>query len=153
MIEEVSFEGSSYKTDVAKLEAGTPNIMGAVGLGLAIDFVNGLDRELLLAHEQQLLVHAESELKQIEGLQILGNATDKAAIVTFVIDGVHPQDLATLLDQRAIAIRTGHHCTQPLMQRFQVSSTARASFTIYNTHEEVARLATAMHRYVKMLRS
>ncbi len=129
-----------------KFEAGTPNISGVVGLGAAVDFLQSLDREAIHAHEQELLEHATAALSSISGLRIIGTASDKASLVSFVVEGVHPHDLGTILDGDGIAIRTGHHCAMPVMDFFEVPATARASFALYNTFEEIDRLAASIGR-------
>lgn len=151
MIETVSFAGSTYAAPPARFEAGTPNIAGAVGLAEAVRFVGSLDRAAVDAHERRLLEHATMRLLRIDGLRLIGTAKDKIPILTFVIDGVHPYDLAPVLDHYGVAIRTGHHCTQPLMERFGVTAAARASFTAYNTLEEVDVFVDALERAKKML--
>ncbi len=151
MIETVSFAGSTYAAPPARFEAGTPNIAGTVGLAEAVRFVGSLDRAAVDAHERRLLEHATMRLLRIDGLRLIGTAKDKIPILTFVIDGVHPYDLAPVLDHYGVAIRTGHHCTQPLMERFGVTAAARASFTAYNTLEEVDVFVDALERAKKML--
>jgi cysteine desulfurase / selenocysteine lyase len=151
MIETVSFAGSTYAAPPARFEAGTPNIAGAVGLAEAVRFVDSLDRQAVHAHEMALLEHATRRLSAIEGLRLIGTAEDKIPILTFVIEGVHPYDLAPVLDHYGVAIRTGHHCTQPLMERFGVTAAARASLTAYNTLDEVDIFVDALERAKKML--
>lgn len=146
MILSVSFEKTTYNTLPYKFEAGTPNISGVVGLGAAVDYLGALDAEALHAHERALLAHASAALARIPGLKIVGNAADKASLVSFTVAGVHPHDLGTILDQDGIAIRTGHHCAMPVMQFFGIPATARASFAFYNTLEEIDRLAAAVER-------
>ena len=146
MILRVSFSGTTYNTLPHKFEAGTPNISGAIGLGAAIDYLGSLDQAALHAHEQALLDHATAVLGGIDGLRIVGTARDKASLVSFVVAGVHPHDLGTIVDQDGIAIRTGHHCAMPVMEFFGLPATARASFAFYNTFEEIDRLAAAVRR-------
>jgi len=146
MILTVSFDKTTYNTLPYKFEAGTPNISGAIGLGAAIDFLQRQDLEAARAHEHALLEHATRALGRIEGLTIIGTASDKASLVSFAVAGVHPHDLGTILDEDGIAIRTGHHCAMPVMEFFKVPATARASFAFYNTFEEIDRLAAAIAR-------
>ncbi len=150
MIETVSFEGSTWNELPYKFEAGTPNIAGAIGTGAAIDFLAGLDFDQLSAHEQSLLTLATEQLQAIPGLRMIGTAPDKAAIVSFVMQGAHPQDIGTLLDENGIAVRTGHHCAMPLMERFGVPGTVRASFAAYNTVAEIERMGQCLHRIAKL---
>ena len=152
MIEHVSFEETSYNQLPFRFEAGTPNIAGIFGLGAAIDYVNAIGLEKIHSHEATLLAKATEALRQIPGLNIIGEAAKKAAIISFTIDNVHPLDLATLLDLKNIAIRTGHHCAQPTMERFGVSATARISFGIYNEEEEIDRFSKALGECLAKLR-
>lgn len=149
MIERVDFGGTTFKGIPGKFEAGTPHIEGVLGLSEAIDYVNGLDREAALAHENALLREATEKLSQVAGLRIVGEAAEKASILSFVINGIHPHDIGTFLDADGVAIRAGHHCTQPLLKRFGLPATARASFAFYNDFEDVDRLVQAV---VKMQR-
>jgi cysteine desulfurase/selenocysteine lyase len=146
MILSVSFGKTTYNSLPYKFEAGTPNISGAIGLGAAIDYLEAMDREAAHAHEHALLAYATDILGQIDALRIIGTARDKASLVSFVVAGVHPHDLGTILDQDGIAIRTGHHCAMPVMEYFKLAATARASFAFYNTFEEIDRLAAAILR-------
>jgi cysteine desulfurase/selenocysteine lyase len=146
MILSVSFEKSVYAGLPGKFEAGTPNISGAVGLGAAVDFFGSLNLDAAHAHESALLEYGTRILGRIEGLRIIGTARDKASLISFVVDGVHPHDLGTILDGDGIAIRTGHHCAMPVMEYFKVPATARASFALYNTFEEIDRLAESVGR-------
>jgi cysteine desulfurase / selenocysteine lyase len=146
MILTVSFEKTVYNALPYKFEAGTPNISGAIGLGAAIDFLGTLDLPAARTHEHALLDYATASLSKIEGLTIIGTASDKASLVSFVVADVHPHDLGTILDEDGIAIRTGHHCAMPVMEFFKVPATARASFAFYNTFEEIDRLAAAITR-------
>jgi cysteine desulfurase/selenocysteine lyase len=152
MILRVSFSGTTYNGLPHKFEAGTPNISGAIGLGAAIDYLAGLDGDATQAHEHALLDHATAVLGAIEGLRIVGTARDKASLVSFVIDGVHPHDLGTIVDQDGIAIRTGHHCAMPVMEFFGLPATARASFAFYNTFAEIDRLGASVRRARSMFR-
>ncbi|MDE0047432.1 MAG: aminotransferase class V-fold PLP-dependent enzyme, partial [bacterium] len=129
-----------------KFEAGTPNIAGAIGLGAAIGYLEGIDASALASHEDRLLRTATSRLSQIEGVRILGTARDKGPVVSFLMDGGHPHDVGTLLDQQGIAVRTGHHCAMPLMQRLGVPGTVRASFGLYNSLTDVERLVAGVHK-------
>jgi cysteine desulfurase / selenocysteine lyase len=150
MIRTVTFERSTYAAIPDKFEAGTPAIASAIGLGAAIDYLNSIDREAAHAHEQELLRYATEKLSSIEGVRIIGTAREKASVLGFVIDEVHPHDVGTILDQEGIAIRAGHHCAQPVMQHFKVPATARASFAFYNTREEVDRLAAAVEKVIEV---
>ena len=144
MIERVDFDGTTYKGIPGKFEAGTPHIEGVISLSAAIDYVWSLDRAGALAHENALLKDATAKLSAIDGLRIIGTAADKASILSFVIDEIHPHDIGTFLDADGVAVRAGHHCTQPLLKRFGVPATARASFAFYNDFEDVDRLVTAV---------
>ena len=144
MIRTVSFEGTTYNDLPYKFEAGTPNIAGAIGLGAALDYVTNLGLDAIAAHEHDVLETATSRLSEIPGLRVIGTAAGKSSIVSFVMEGVHPHDIGTVIDSEGVAIRTGHHCAMPLMKRFGVAATARASFALYNTREEVDALARAI---------
>lgn len=146
MILTVSFEKTTYNDLPWKFEAGTPNISGAVGLAAAMDYVESLGIEGIAAHEQRLLEHATRELERIPGIEIIGTAPHKAAVLSFTMQGVHPHDLGTILDAEGVAVRTGHHCAMPVMTFFDIPATARASFGCYNTEAEVASLAAALHK-------
>jgi cysteine desulfurase/selenocysteine lyase len=152
MIDIVTFEKTTYAKLPFKFEAGTPHIAGIIGLGEAIRWMEDYDKAAMAAHEHKLLEHATKELLTIDGLRIIGTAKEKVGVISFVIDGVHHYDLGILLDQQGIAVRTGHHCTQPLMERFGVSGTTRASFACFNTMEEVDVMVAAMKKAVKMLK-
>jgi cysteine desulfurase/selenocysteine lyase len=151
MILTVSFEKTTYNALPYKFEAGTPNISGAVGLGAAVEFLRGLDLKAAHAHEHALLEYATRTLGGLDYLRIIGTASAKASLISFVVAGVHPHDLGTILDQDGIAIRTGHHCAMPVMEFFKVPATARASFAFYNTFEEIDRLAAAIARARSLL--
>ena len=151
MIRSVSFEKTIYNALPYKFEAGTPNIGATIGLGAAIDYVNHVGLENMGQHEHQLLRYATGRLLEIPGVRIIGTARDKAAVISFVIEGIHPHDIGTILDHEGVAIRTGHHCAEPLMHRFDVPATARASFAFYNTHEEVDRLVAAVQKAKELL--
>ncbi|MCS4502639.1 cysteine desulfurase [Arhodomonas aquaeolei] len=146
MIRYVTFEKSDFAPPPQRFEAGTPNIAGAIALGEAVDYVRGIGLERIGAHEQALLAYATERLEAIEGLRIIGNATHKAGVISFVLDGVHPHDIGTILDQEGVAVRAGHHCAQPVMDRFGVPATVRASFGLYNSREDVDALVNALHR-------
>ena len=145
MIRTVSFEGTTYNKLPFKFEAGTPNIAGVIGLGAAVDYVMKIGLAAIAAHEHALLDYATQALVDIHGLRIIGTAREKTGILSFLLEGAHPHDIGSILDRHGVAIRAGHHCTMPLMQRFGVSATARASFALYNTREEVDKLVTAIH--------
>lgn len=144
MIETVSFSGTTYNDVPYKFEAGTPNIAGAAAFGAAIDYVNGLDLNAVFEHEHELLARATAAMQDIDGLRIIGNAPGKAGIISFVMDGIHAHDIGTLLDESGIAIRTGHHCAMPVMERFGVAATARVSFAAYNTADDVDALIAGL---------
>ena len=150
MILQVTFAKTTYNALPNKFEAGTPNISGGIGLGAAVDFLSGLDLNAAHAYEDALLHHATATLNKVQGLRIVGTAPDKASLVSFVVDGVHPHDLGTILDEDGIAVRTGHHCAMPVMDFFKVPATARASFAFYNTFDEIDRLAAGIERARKM---
>ncbi|NBC15736.1 MAG: aminotransferase class V-fold PLP-dependent enzyme, partial [Bacteroidetes bacterium] len=145
MIERVTFERTTYDRLPHKFEAGTPHIAGGLGLAAAADFMTGLGHDAIQAHEDALLAYATDQLEAIDGLRLVGTATNKASVLSFVLDGVHPYDAGTLLDRHGIAVRTGHHCTQPLMDRFGLEGTIRASLALYNTREDVDALVDALH--------
>jgi cysteine desulfurase/selenocysteine lyase len=150
MILAVTFAKTTYNVLPNKFEAGTPNISGGVGLGAAVDFLLGMDRDAAERHETALLDHATAALSRIPDLRIVGTAADKASLVSFAVAGVHPHDLGTILDEDGIAIRTGHHCAMPVMEFFKLPATARASFAFYNTFEEIDRLAAGVERARKL---
>ncbi|WP_247231780.1 cysteine desulfurase [Telluribacter sp. SYSU D00476] len=151
MIKEVTFERSTYNDLPYKFEAGTPNIADVVASKYALDYVASLGKDAIGTYEHDLLTYATDALQSIDGLRIIGTAREKISVVSFVIDGVHHQDTGVLLDQQGIAIRTGHHCTQPLMRRFGIPGTSRASFAVYNTTEEIDRLVQGLYKVKKML--
>ena len=152
MIKTVTFEKTTYNELPHKFEAGTPNIVGGIGLGVAIDYVNSIGFDFIEKQETELLNYATKELLKIEGLQIIGQAKYKTCVISFVVDGVHPFDLGTIIDKMGVAVRTGHHCTQPIMDFFEIPGTTRASFSFYNTLEEVDVLVKALNRALRMLR-
>ncbi|MFT6151593.1 MAG: cysteine desulfurase/selenocysteine lyase [Flavobacteriales bacterium] len=151
MIKTVTFEKTTYNELPHKFEAGTPNIAGGIGIGAAIDYVNSIGFEFIKKQEKELLHYATQELRKINGLKIIGEAEHKTSVISFVVDGVHPFDIGVILDKLGIAIRTGHHCTQPLMDFFEIPGTARASFSFYNTKEEVDILISGLNRALGML--
>jgi len=146
MIRSVTFEKTLYNDVPYKFEAGTPNIAGAIGLGAAIEYVNHLGIDNIAAHEHDLLVYATEALSAIPDIRLIGTAAQKAAVISFVIEGIHPHDIGTILDRSGIAIRTGHHCAQPVMLRFRIPATARASFAMYNTRGEVDALVEGIQK-------
>jgi cysteine desulfurase/selenocysteine lyase len=150
MILSVSFEKTTYNEIPYKFEAGTPNIAGAIGLGAALDYLAGLGLERVAAHEDDLLRHGTELLSAIPGLKLVGTARRKAGVLSFVLDGVHPHDLGTVLDYEGIAIRTGHHCAQPVMERFGLPATSRASLGVYNTRADLDALAAGIRKAQEM---
>jgi cysteine desulfurase/selenocysteine lyase len=144
MILTVSFEKSTYNDLPAKFEAGTPNISGAIGLAAAMDYIESLGIDSIAAHENHLVELASAELQRLPGIQLVGTAPIKASIVSFVMDGVHPHDLGTILDHEGVAVRTGHHCAMPLMTFLGLPATVRASFAVYNTENDVKSLVAAL---------
>lgn len=153
MIKEVSFEKTTYNDIPYKFEAGTPNIGDVVAFKSALDFIDELGKENIAAHEDELLAYAKEKALSIPGLKIIGDATEKVSVLSFVIEGIHPFDIGQMLDASGIAVRTGHHCTQPLMDRFKIEGTVRASFSVYNTKEEIDKMMEALERVVKFLKS
>jgi len=153
MIESVSFERTTYAALPAKFEAGTPDIGAVAGLSAALDYMNGLDFDALSAHEHSLMVEASRRIAQVDGVRLIGTAKGKAAVVSFVMDGVHAHDVASVLDFNGVAVRAGHHCTQPLMKRMGVSATSRASFAMYNRIEEIDALVAGLHEVRKVFKT
>ncbi|MCB9739295.1 MAG: SufS family cysteine desulfurase [Deltaproteobacteria bacterium] len=151
MIRSVSFEGTTFAELPARLEAGTPHIAGAIGLGAALRWMQSLDLDAIAAHEADLLAYGHALLREIPGLRPIGEAPQKAGVMSFVVDGVHPNDVGTLLDGYGIAVRTGHHCAEPAMRRLGISGTIRASLAVYNTTEDLDRLAEALRRALRLL--
>lgn len=151
MIKEVTFEKTTYADLPYKYEAGTPNIADTVALKSALDFINETGKDAIRKHENDLLKYATTQLEALPGLRIIGKAKEKVSVVSFVIKNIHPQDIGVLLDNQGIAVRTGHHCTQPLMARFQIPGTVRASFAMYNTKEEIDNLVSGLQKAIKML--
>lgn len=151
-IKTVTFEKTTYADLPLKFEAGTPHIEGGIGLAKAIDYVNAIGLEAIAAYEHELLVYATEALQKMEDIQLIGTAIEKASVISFVVKGLHPFDIGTILDQLGVAVRTGHHCTQPLMQRFGVPGTVRASFAFYNTKEEIDVFISALQKAIAMLK-
>ncbi len=151
MIAEVSFEKTTYAGLPHKFEAGTPNIAGGIAFGAAIDYMNAIGFDQIAAYEHELLVYATDQLKQIEGLRIIGEAENKASVISFNVGSIHPYDIGAILDKLGVAVRTGHHCAQPVMHHFQIPGTVRASFAFYNTKEEIDSLVEAVKKAVSML--
>ena len=152
MILSVSFDGTTYNDLPYKFEAGTPNISGVVGLGYAIDFVTEIGMDLIIKHEEMLMNYAIEKLRIIPEVKIIGEAKNRAGLVSFIINGIHPHDIGTILDQQGIAIRAGHHCAQPVMKRFGIPATARASFGMYNTIDEIDHLEYAVKDTIRMFK-
>ena len=152
MIERVTFEKTTYNELPHKFEAGTPDISGVIALGTAIEYMNEIGHEAIQQHEKELLVYATEQLSQIEGIRIIGTANHKASVISFLVDNIHPYDLGTILDKLGIAVRTGHHCTQPLMDWYQIPGTVRASFALYNNKADVDRLVEGVKKAVSMLK-
>ena len=150
MIEHVSFEKTTFERLPLKFEAGTPDYIATVGLATALDYVNTLGMDNIRAHEQALTRHCMEQLSIIEGMRLIGTAKEKDAVVSFLVGNIHPLDMGTLLDRLGIAVRTGHHCAQPLMDRFGILGTVRASFALYNTLDEVDALVEGVRRVSKM---
>jgi cysteine desulfurase/selenocysteine lyase len=151
MIASVSFEKTTYNVLPYKFEAGTPNISGGVGLGVAVDYLNNIGLDRIAAYEDELLKYATEVISAIPGVKVFGAAREKASVLSFTLDGIHPHDIGTILDDQGIAIRAGHHCAQPLMKRFNVPATARASFAFYNTRQEIDALAEGLQNVIEVL--
>ena len=150
-IKTVSFDETEYAESPLRFEAGTPNIEGGIGLAVALDYINELGLENIAAYEHELLLHATEKLSAIENLRIIGTAKEKASVISFVVDGIHPLDIGMLLDAQGIAVRTGHHCTQPLVAHYQIPGTVRASFSFYNTKEEIDIFVNAIVKSIKRI--
>ncbi len=150
MIEDVTFERTTYAELPHKFEAGTPHIAGGIGLGEALAYLDRLDRSAARRHEDALLAYGTERLRQIEGLRLVGTAAHKTSVLSFILDDIHPYDTGTILDRLGVAVRTGHHCTQPLMERFGLPGTVRASLAFYNTRDEIDRLVEGLHRVKEM---
>lgn len=152
MIKSVSFEKTTYNDLPYKFEAGTPNIADVIAFGAAIEFITGLGKDVIAAHEHELLVYATEKIKTLPHVRVIGEAREKVGVLSFTIDGIHPFDIGQMLDARGIAVRTGHHCTEPLMARFGVEGTVRASFSVYNTKAEVDQLIEGLDRIIKFMK-
>jgi cysteine desulfurase/selenocysteine lyase len=152
MISSVTFEKTTYNQIPYKFEAGTPNIAGVVGLGAAIDYLNQIGIEEVARYENELLSYGTERLSEIEGVTIVGQAKHKASVLSFVLEGIHPHDIGTILDQEGIAIRTGHHCAQPVMDFFSVPATARASLALFNNKEDIDVLVEGIERVIEVFR-
>ena len=144
MILEVRFEGTTYNDLPYKFEAGTPNISGAIGLGAAVDYLNRIGMDHVASYEKELLAYLTEGLQTVDGIRLIGTAAHKASVQSFLLNDIHPHDLGTILDHQGVAIRTGHHCAMPVMQRFGISGTARASLALYNNRDDVDRLIVAL---------
>ena len=151
MIAEVSFEKTTYADLPHKFEAGTPNIAGGIAFGAALDYMNAIGFDAIAAYEEELLVYGTEQLKAIDGIEIYGNAKEKTAVISFNVKGIHPYDIGSILDKMGIAVRTGHHCAQPIMDYYQIPGTVRASFSFYNTKEEIDQMIVALKRAMAML--
>lgn len=151
MIKDVTFEKTTYNELPFKFEAGTPNIEAGITLNAAIDFINGLGIENIKAYEDELLAYATEKLQEVDGLRMIGTAKEKSSVLSFVVDGTHPYDIGVILDKLGIAVRTGHHCAQPIMEQFEIPGTVRASLAVYNTKEEIDALVAGVKRAVAML--
>ena len=151
MIASVTFEKTIYNRLPYKFEAGTPNIADTIGLGAAIEYLNHLGIDEIERHEADLLAYATKSVESIPGVRVVGTAKEKAGVLSFVMDEIHPHDIGTILDSEGIAIRTGHHCAQPVMQRFGIPATARASFGLYNTREEIDALVAGIHKVQEVM--
>jgi cysteine desulfurase/selenocysteine lyase len=152
MIKTVTFEKTTYNDLPYKFEAGTPNIADVIALGKAIEFINGLGKEAIAAHEHDLLVYATEKIKSLPHVSVVGEAKEKVGVLSFTVAGIHPFDIGQMLDARGIAVRTGHHCTEPLMARFGIEGTVRASFSVYNTKQEVDQLMEGLDRIIKFMK-
>lgn len=151
MIETVTFEKTTYNTLPHKFEAGTPDIAGVIGLGAAVEYMQNIGHDAIVEHENDLLAYGTSQLKQIDGIRIIGEAKEKASVISFLLEGAHPFDVGTILDKLGIAVRTGHHCTQPLMARLGIPGTVRASFAFYNNKADIDKLVEGVKRAARML--
>jgi cysteine desulfurase/selenocysteine lyase len=150
MIRSVTFEKTTFAPIPDRFEAGTPAIAPCIGLGAAVDYINSIDFETAAAYEHELVEYAASRLAEIPGVKIIGTAANRASVLSFTIENIHPHDIGTILDQEGIAVRAGHHCAQPVMQFFDVPATARASFAFYNTKEEADKLADAIQKVIEV---
>ena len=145
MILEVSFDGTTYNELPYKFEAGTPNISGAIGLGAAVRYLQGIGMDVIARHEQEILDYMTSELNKVDGMRLIGTADEKASVQSFLLDDIHPHDLGTILDHQGVAIRTGHHCAMPVMNRLGIPGTARASLALYNNRDDIDRLVESLN--------
>ncbi|MTI38643.1 cysteine desulfurase [Fulvivirga lutimaris] len=152
MIKDVSFEKTTFNDIPYKFEAGTPNIGDVVAFKTALDFITELGKDNIAQHEDELLAYAKEKIQKIKGVKIIGDAKDKVSVLSFIVDGIHPFDIGQMLDASGIAVRTGHHCTQPLMDRFEIEGTVRASFSVYNTKQEIDKMIEALDRVVKFMK-
>lgn len=152
MIREVSFERTTYADPPARFEAGTPHIAGCIGLGAAIDYLNRIDLEAAAEYENQLFAYATEALSGISGLRIIGTARERVSVISFVMDGVHPHDVGTVVDECGVAVRAGHHCAQPVMRHFNIPATTRAATAFYNTREDIDTLVRALHTVKEVFR-
>ena len=151
MIDQVTFEKTTYAGLPHKFEAGTPNICGGIAFGVALDYMNSIGFDAIAVYEKELLDYATAELKQIEGLKIYGEAEEKTAVISFNVGEIHPYDIGSIIDKLGVAVRTGHHCAQPIMDFYKIPGTVRASFAFYNTKEEIDVMVNAVRRAVMML--
>jgi len=151
MIATVTFEKTTFADLPHKFEAGTPNIAGGIAFGAALDYMNAIGFDQIAAYEAELLDYATKALKQIPGVRIYGEAEEKTAVLSFNVEGIHPYDIGSILDKMGIAVRTGHHCAQPIMDFYQIPGTVRASFSFYNTQEEIDRMVEALQKAILML--
>ena len=152
MISSVTFEKTLYNRLPYKFEAGTPNVAGGIGLGVTIDYLESIGMDRIAMNEQDLIAYGTRLLEAIEDLRIIGTAKNKASVLSFVLDGIHPHDIGTILDKEGIAIRTGHHCAQPVMEFFKISATARASLGLYNTREDIEALLAGIRKVKEVFR-
>jgi cysteine desulfurase/selenocysteine lyase len=152
MILSVTFEKTTYNELPYRFEAGTPNIAGVIGLGAAVDYLGDVGLAKVAAHEHDLLAYGTARLREIPGLRLVGTAPEKAAVLSFVVEGVHPHDIGTVLDHEGVAVRTGHHCAQPVMDRYGIPATTRASLALYNTREDVDALVAALRKAMETFR-
>jgi len=151
MIESVSFAGTTFNQLPYKFEAGTPDIAGVIGFGTALDYLSSIDRVAAAAHEQALLTYAQEKARATDGLELIGTSAHKTSVMSFMLKGAHPADLGVLLDKQGVAVRTGNHCAQPIMEQFKIPGTVRASFSFYNTFAEVDRLFAAIEKAKQFL--
>ena len=152
MIAEVTFEKTTYADLPHKFEAGTPNIAGGIAFGAALDYLNSIGMKKIADYEQKLLTYGTTALKKIPGLKVYGEAPNKTAVISFNVQGIHPYDIGSILDKLGIAVRTGHHCAQPIMDFYRIPGTVRASFSFYNTFEEIDTMVKAVEKAVQMLK-